>query len=138
MERNSDDPEAGRVAARDLSAALTVADLDVSLAWYVDVLGFVIEKRFERDGRVASVRLRAGEVLILINQDDGSRGSKRVKGEGISLQLVVAGDIDQIAGRIQSAAGTLDTPPIDTPWGGRIFRSRDPDGFRWTFSRASD
>lgn len=85
---NEEYPEPDRIVAHDLNAALTVANLDASLAWYVDQVGFSVEKRFEHDGRVASIRLRAGDVRILLNQDDGARGSDRAKGEGMSLQLV--------------------------------------------------
>jgi len=30
----------------------------------------------------------------------------------------------------------IDTEPVDTPWGVRMFRLRDPDGFRFAISSA--
>ena len=36
--------------ARGLGASLTVKDLEQSLAWYHDVVGFAIDQRMERDG----------------------------------------------------------------------------------------
>ena len=120
--------------ADDLAASLTVRDLEASIAWYCDVLGFGLAKRFERDGKLMAARLKAGRVLLLLGQDDGGKGLDRVKGEGFSLQLTTRQDVDAIAARVREAGTTLDTEPSDTPWGARIMRLRDPDGFRFTIS----
>jgi uncharacterized glyoxalase superfamily protein PhnB len=78
--------------------------------------------------------LRAGEVRLLIGQDDGAKGLDRVKGEGFSLQLTTSADISELARGIQERGGVLESEPVDTPWGVRMFRLRDPDGFRFTIS----
>jgi catechol 2,3-dioxygenase-like lactoylglutathione lyase family enzyme len=67
---------------RMLAVSLTVKDLQKSLAWYQDVVGFSIERRLERDGVLRGVALSAGQVHISINQDDGAKGWTRIKGEG--------------------------------------------------------
>lgn len=118
--------------AQSLQASLTVADLQRSLAWYREVLGFGVTREFEREGRMFAVSLIAGSVRILLTQDDGKRGD-RVKGEGFSLQLTTSQDIDMLAERATRAGATLDTPP-ESAWGVRVFRLRDPDGFRWVIS----
>ena len=118
--------------AQSLQASLTVADLQRSLAWYREVLGFGVTREFEREGRMFAVSLIAGSVRILLTQDDGKRGD-RVKGEGFSLQLTTSQDIDALASRATRAGATLDTPP-ESAWGVRVFRLRDPDGFRWVIS----
>ena len=121
--------------AKSLQASLTVKDLQKSSTWYVDVLGFKLDRRIERDGTLRGVALSAGDVRIILNLDDGKRGWDRVKGEGFSLQLTITQDVDAIAQRIKERGGSLDTEPKDMPWGARVFRVRDPDGFRWTVSR---
>ena len=113
-----------------MSAALTVSDLQRSLAWYRDVLGFTVAREYEREGRLMGVSVKAGTVQLLLNQDNGVRGADRVKGEGFSLMITTAQDVDQIAQRIRERGGTLDSEPADMSWGGRGFRLRDPDGFR--------
>lgn len=125
--------------AQSLQASLTVADIRRSLAWYREVLGFAVTREFEREGRLVAVSLIAGTVRILLTQDNGVRGSERVKGEGFSLQLTTLQDIDALANRATGAGATLDTPPEDA-WGVRVFRLRDPDGFKWVISspRAGD
>lgn len=119
---------------RALTASLTVRDLLASLDWYRDVLGFAVESMHEREGRLLAVTLRAGEVRILIGQDDGSKGADRVKGEGFSLMITTAQNIDDVATRIRAHGGMLDSEPADTPWGMRAFRLRDPDGFKLVIS----
>jgi uncharacterized glyoxalase superfamily protein PhnB len=124
-------PEALR--GRNLNASLTVNNLDTSLAWYRDVFGFHVEREFERDGRKMAVSLKAGSVAILLAQDDGAKGANRVKGEGFSMMIVTAQDVDQLAAGIKQRGGTLDAEP-DTRFGRRAFRLHDPDGFKFVIS----
>ncbi len=124
--------EQGAVAGFEAIAvgpSLTVASLDESMAWYRDVLGFAIERTYEREGRLMAVALRAGSVEMLLAQDNGAKGSDRVKGEGFSLMFTSLQDIDAIAARAKAAGATLDAEPTDA-FGMRVFRVRDPDGFR--------
>ena len=110
-------------------------DLQKSVTWYVDVVGFTIDRKIERDGALRGVAVSAGDVRIILNQDDGAKGWDRVKGEGFSLQITTTQNVDELARRIKERGGTLEMEPKDVPWG-RIFRVRDPDGFRWTISAA--
>ena len=127
-------PESFR--ARALQASLTVKDLQKSLAWYRDVVGFHPGTQYDRNGAVFAVALEAGSAQILITQDDGSRGLDRPKGDGFSLHFTTTQSVDDIANRIKANGWTLDAEPADTPWGGRAFRFRDPDGFRIAISSA--
>ena len=117
-----------------LSASLSVDDLEKSLAWYRDLLGFSVHQKHERGGKLMAVSLNAGDVRILITQDDGARGTDRVKGEGFSMMITTDQSIDDVAKRIVDGGGTLELAPTDTPMGVRIFRVRDPDGFKFTIS----
>ena len=119
---------------RTLTASLTVKDLQKSLAWYRDVVGFTVDQNHEREGKLTAVSLKAGDVRLLIVQDDGARGWDRVKGEGFSLQIITDQNVDEIPKRIKDLGGTLDSQPADTPWGARVFRVRDPDGFKLVIS----
>ena len=134
-DRQRSQPESLR--ARSLNVSLTVRDLAISLAWYRDVVGFTVDRQHERDGVVRAISLKAGDVRILLNQDDGARGLDRAKGEGFSVQITTAQSVDDIARRITASGGTLDSEPADMPWGPRVFRVRDPDGFRFAFSSAT-
>jgi uncharacterized glyoxalase superfamily protein PhnB len=118
-----------------LQASITVNDLQASLHWYVDVVGFTAERRIERDGRLRGVALSAGDARIIINQDDGAKGTNRAKGVGYSLQMNTMQDVDALATAIKARGGTLAAEPADMPWGARVFRLRDPDGVVWVISK---
>ena len=120
--------------ASALAASITVADLQKSMAWYRDVIGFEVQQQHERDGVLRAVSLQAGDVRILLNQEDGAKGWDRVKGEGISIQFTTSDSIDEIAARIKANGNAIDSEPADMPWGVRMFRMRDPDGFKLVFS----
>lgn len=120
--------------ARNLMVSLTVDDLRKSLEWYRDIVDFTVAEEHEQDGEVISVSLVAGNVRLLLNQDDGAQGSDRTKGVGFSFYLNTAQDIDELAARIRERGGELEADPADMPWGGRLFRLRDPDGFRLAIS----
>jgi uncharacterized glyoxalase superfamily protein PhnB len=112
------------------SVSLTVKDLEKSAAWYRDVVGFGVDRAVERDGRLVLVTLKAGDVRINLNQDDGAKGWDRVKAVGFSISIWTTDDIDGIAKRIKASGGQLDSEPVDAPWGARYFILTDPDGFK--------
>lgn len=121
------------LVAQSLEASLTTADVNRSRNWYRDVLGFDVDREFRRDDKLFAVSMRAGEIRVLLTQDDGAKGSDRVKGQGFSLQITTPQNIDAIADRAKRAGAVLDSEPADA-WGVRVFRLRDPDGFRLVFS----
>lgn len=114
-----------------LAASLTVKDIHNSLAWYNGILNFAIDKKYEREGNLFAVSLKAGEVRILINQDNGAKGTDRSKGEGFSMRITTDQNIDDLANRIKELGGSLVTEPEDTRFGERMFRVQDPDGFKY-------
>ncbi|MEX2048147.1 MAG: VOC family protein [Gemmatimonadota bacterium] len=126
------DPETLRI--RNVSAGLTVGDLGKSLAWYRDVLGFIVEEEWKRDDKVTGVGLLAGSARLFISQDDFAKGRDRKKGEGFRLHLATGQDVDGIAARIKARGGKLESEPAEMPWGTRAFALVDPDGFKLTIS----
>jgi len=120
--------------AGTLAVSLTVKDLQKSLVWYRDVIGFTEVRRIERDGKLRGMSLQAGDVRIAINQDDGAKGWDRVKGEGFSFNITTRQSIDALATGIRQRGGVLETEPADMPWGVRMFRLRDPDGYKLAIS----
>ena len=118
--------------ATTLSCSITCRQIDASIAFYRDVLGFAVGMTLERDGALAGAVISAGDIRIVLNQDDGKLGWDRVKGQGFYLQINVqsAADVDAAAARIKAAGGTLIDEPADRPWGVRMFQFRDPDGVK--------
>src|SRR5512140_1628785 len=124
---------AGGPSLRDASPSFTVNDLEKSLAFYRDVLGFKVEQEWKQDGQVLGVSFRAGKVTLMIGQDDWKKGRDRTKGEGFRMYFEMGTDVDAFAKGIQARGGTLESPPADRPWGFRDFNMTDPDGFKMTF-----
>lgn len=114
------------------SPAFTVNDLDRSLAWYRDVLGFSVGERWEQDGKLMGVSLKAGKVDFMIAQDDWKKGRDRKKGDGFRLYCTTTQNVDALAKGIVARGGTIDSGPQDQPWGTRDFSMTDPDGFKIT------
>ena len=114
------------------SPGFTVNDLQKSLAWYRDVLGFAVDERWEQDGKLMGVSLLAGDVTFMIGQDDWKKGRDRKKGEGFRLYCTTTQDVDALAKGIKARGGKLDQEPRDQTWGSRDFSLTDPDGFKIT------
>jgi uncharacterized glyoxalase superfamily protein PhnB len=118
--------------ATTLGCSITCKDVEASIRFYHEVLGFGVAQKFEREGKVAGAIISAGDIRIVLNQDNGQLGWDRIKGQGFYLQVNVAAyaDVDAAAARIKAARGTLLNEPADRPWGVRMFQFTDLDGFK--------
>jgi uncharacterized glyoxalase superfamily protein PhnB len=119
---------------RGAAIGLTVNDLQRSLSWYRDVLGFVVTDEWRSEGKLQGVEMRAGAVEIFLGQDDWKKGRDRVKGEGLRIYGRTVQDVDQLAAVIEGRGGVLAHEPRTQPWGERDFGLVDPDGFKITIS----
>ena len=109
--------ESGQISA--IVPTLTVDDLQKSVTFY-EVLGFAIDERWEENGTLLGVMLRAGTTQIGLNQDDWKKGRDRKKGIGVRLSIsTTPGHVDEIANRTRSAGITLKSDPHDTEWKSR-------------------
>ena len=119
--------------AKSILTGLTVDDLAKSIMFY-EALGFAVGQRWEQDGTLMSVMLKAGELELGLNQDDWKKGHNRQKGIGTRLNIETAQSIDEIAARVKAAGFALDVEPFDTQWKTRQFELTDPSGFKLTVS----
>src|SRR5918992_2592928 len=110
---------------------LTVDDLHKSINFY-EALGFAIDERWEENGTLLGVMLRAGKTQIGLSQDDWQKGRDRKKGIGMRLFMATTQSVDEIAMRAKRAGITLKSEPHDTEWKTRAFEVIDPSGFVWT------
>ena len=131
--RERQQPESLRL--RGIAPSFTVNNIARSLAFYTDVLGFLVEERWEEEGRLVGATLKAGDCRLMIGQDDFAKGRDRPKGEGHRIWCRTIQDIDALAARVRARGGTMDSGPSDTAWGTRQIALTDPDGFRITIFR---
>jgi len=123
------------LSLKSVAPSFTASDLQKSIAWYQDVLGWVVKDRWESDGRLMGVELAAGDVIVMLSQDDWKKGRDRVKGEGFRLFCDTGQDVDRLAERIKARGGTLAEEPKDQEWGARTLAVEDPDGFKITIAK---
>jgi uncharacterized glyoxalase superfamily protein PhnB len=113
--------------------SFTVDDLQKSIAFY-EALGCTVEERWEDNGTLLGVMLRAGKSQIGLSQDDWKKGRDRRKGIGMRLFMSTPQNVDELARRATSAGITLAAEPYDTDWKTRAFEVTDPSGFLLTIS----
>jgi len=134
----STDSEMSGAASLDvqsLSPSMTVNDLEGSLKWYQDSLGFKVEQRHEREGKLRAASLSAGSARVMLNQEDGAKGTDRIKGQGMSLYFTTQQSVDALAEKFTANGGTLQVGPQDMPWGVRMISVLDPDGYKLVFAK---
>ena len=113
--------------------SITVDDLQKSITFF-EALGFAIDERWEDNGTLLGVMMRAGKNQIGLSQDDWKKGRDRKKGIGMRLYMETTQNVDEIAARARTAGIKLNTEPHDTEWKSRAFEVTDPSGFLLTIS----
>ena len=116
-----------------IAPSFTVDDLQKSITFY-EGLGFSVEERWEDNGTLQGVMLRAGNHRLGLSQDDWKKGRNRTKGAGMRVFIGTTQNIDEIAARAKRSGITLDAEPHDTEWKTRAFEVTDPSGFLLTIS----
>ena len=98
------------INATNLGCSLTCKDLEASIRFYRDAIGFAVGLTFENEGRVVTAVVEAGDCRIVLNQDDGKLGWDRIKGQGFYLQINVAGAAEVFRLSTNSARRSRMTP----------------------------
>ena len=117
--------------AKTLSTSLTVNDVQQSIRFF-EGLGFVVDDKWEENGKLLGVMMKAGDAMIGLSQDDWKKGRDRQKGLGMRLFVSTTQNIDEIASRAKKAGVKIDVEPHDTEWKSRAFEVTEPSGFKIT------
>ena len=133
--RRRQQPESLRL--RSMVPSFTVSDLQRSVAWYRDGLGFFVSERWEEGGRLEGVMLKAGACHLSLSQDDFSKGRERLKGVGFRIWCETFQDVDALAARLKKLGGTIVEEPGNR-WDSYSFTAQDPDGFKLTIAKAKE
>lgn len=121
---------------RSTNPILTVTDLERSVRFYTDVLGFIVGERYTgSDGALQGVTLKAGVCELGLSQDDWVKGRDRQRGVAVRIWCTTAQDVDALAKRIKARAYPLTQEPKDESFGGRSIALDDPDGFHLSIHR---
>ena len=123
--------------AKSLMPTLTVNDLQKSIRFYTEGLGFTLGEKHEVNGELMGVMLNAGGATLGISQDDFAKGKDRVKGLGMRLYFETDQNIEALGAKAKAAGITLNEGPAPLSWGPMGFTVTDPDGFKMTISNPS-
>jgi catechol 2,3-dioxygenase-like lactoylglutathione lyase family enzyme len=117
-----------------------VRDVDASVAFYVDVLGFtLIRADASAEGkRTFAVLVRgAAEFMLAHEAFLGSATRESLpypRAAGVDIRLMVD-DVDAVYTSVVAAGGKIVLPVKDQEYGLRDFIVGDPDGFRIRFAQ---
>ena len=125
------------LVASSISIGITVNDMEKSLHFYRDALGFQVARTREADGKTVFAVLNAGGGELSIGQDDFAKGRDRVKGVASRIWIRTKQDVTSIADRAKAAGIALEGEPAPLPWGPLAFQVADPDGFKLTIVAAT-
>ena len=128
-------PESLRL--RSITPVFTVNDLQRSLAFYRDGLGFFVSERWEEGGQLLGIMIKAGASHLGLSQDDFSKGRDRPKGVGFRISCDTFQDVDAVAERLKTFGGTIIEGPGER-WDSYSFTAQDPDGFKITIGKAKE
>jgi uncharacterized glyoxalase superfamily protein PhnB len=132
--RRKSEPETLRL--RSMTPSFTVTDLERSVRFYTDVLGFIVGQRYTgSNGALQGVMLKAGICDLGLSQDDWAKGRDRQRGVGVRIWCTTVQDIDALAKRIKTRGYPLTQEPKDESFGGRSLTLDDPDGFHFSIHR---
>lgn len=131
MRTNGEDME-GKTNVESLIPVLDVRDVDISVAFYCDVLGFALEDKVEWAGRTEWALLKTGSVqLMLCASQDDLDDEEHTISEGIFFLHLD----DPEAVILQMKNRGLDrNPEHRSQLGSKDFYLRDPDGYILWFS----
>ena len=117
-----------------------VEDLDVSLIFYRDGLGFptegIVGKEFEH-GVVVFIDLQPGLRLALWPRTSISHDTGLMKGVANPTEMTLGhnvsskADVDAVMAKAALAGAAIVKPAHDTFWGGYSGYFQDPDGHLW-------
>jgi heme-degrading monooxygenase HmoA/predicted enzyme related to lactoylglutathione lyase len=129
-----------------LRAELSVADLGASARFYVDVLGFTLDRSdtgyvsVGRDGIVLGLAALADRPPAA-EHDAAEDGVRAGRGAGVELVLELDGGpaaIDALYEHALGSGAVIAAPPEDGPSGQRAVRLVDPDGYVLRVTPAAD
>lgn len=116
---------------RDLAVVLQVSNIEKSLQFYCDVLGFEVGST-EGDPAVFAIIRREKAILFL----DESRENVSVPvNQYWAAYLWVDDGIDALAAEFKARGATLFRGPDTMPYGCRDFDVKDPDGHLIAFGQ---
>ncbi len=121
----------------DVTPNLVNADVDRSLAFYRDVLGFTLVTTVPEQAPFAFAWVQRDTVSVFLNSE-ASAGMKAAAGTNMLFITIEAADrasgVDALFAAVKDRAPVI-MPLTDQFYGMREFTIKDPDGYAITFAQ---
>jgi catechol 2,3-dioxygenase-like lactoylglutathione lyase family enzyme len=117
---------------RPYAFVLAVPDLDRSVRYFMDVLGFHSEWR-DGDNWHSFIR---DEVRVMLGHCPGALPPHEI-GDHSYVAYVVVDDVDALHAELVEKGAIIRHAPVDRPWSKREMAVATPDGHRIMFARIS-
>lgn len=117
---------------------LHVKDMDESMRFYRDVLGFTVVFTMAGDsGRLVHAELNWNDVEVMLSPaDELSEAARSLLGAGAILYIAEGNiDLDSYHDQVRDGGALVTEAPADQFWGDRTFSIKDPSGYNLTFAR---
>jgi uncharacterized glyoxalase superfamily protein PhnB len=122
------------MTVRSCKPLLNVADIEASLGFWRDLIGFEVTTRFEHEGRLAFANLRSGEVELMLNARGGDPEPRRARPH--YTEAVIYFGVASVHDLVRDLrAKGFDAPdPEAQEYGLDEITLRDPDGYEIAFT----
>tara|TARA_B100000609_G_C17002300_1_gene324283 strand:+ start:83 stop:475 length:393 start_codon:yes stop_codon:yes gene_type:complete len=110
---------------------LTVSDLQLSLKFYVDQLGFTLTRQADNQGQVFWCWLEKDQIAIMLQQADPSEDDISHAGQGVTLYWL-CDDVDAVHAQLKANGMQMDDPTV-AYYGMKQLYLKDPDGYDLCF-----
>jgi uncharacterized glyoxalase superfamily protein PhnB len=107
---------------------LSVADVDASVKFYTEKLGFTQEFAFPGpDGKNTFASVKLGEAHVMVGTDSDLNSV----GKGVEFMIYIPddADIDDYYAQTQARGAEIAKELKTAYWGDRVFTVNDPDGY---------
>ncbi len=98
------------INATNLGCSITCKDLEASIRFYRDAIGFVVTQTFANEGKAVAAVVAAGDCSIVLNPDDGAWAdlADRRSGDTISTRDAWPSRADVNAAAVRGSTAGVD------------------------------
>jgi catechol 2,3-dioxygenase-like lactoylglutathione lyase family enzyme len=121
---------------RQLRPLLVVADIDRSIGFYREKLGFAVVGRAETGGRVFWCRLERGGASIMLQQAEAEDGPAAGRGRGVAFYFI-CDDAERLHAEFSSRGLKLARPTV-AEYGMKQLFVPEPDGYSICFENPTE
>ena len=132
----TDENRQGHEDVKSISPVLTVRDVDASIAFYKEVLGFPDGDVLRMpNGTPVHGMVRWGSVAIDLSPEAMSPPVGDNRGDGVTLYVYVDADVDGYFQKVVGNGAEVVEDLKTQHWGDRTFTIADPDGYKLMFAQ---